>query len=165
MHASERRHQRWPRRRPELFRLELNQAFGDGWSISNNFIFDGGYLNTHALVNNGNPKTVSAYIQGLTWPTALTPGAVQAVYPDGLAVDPNQSVITEQVWLVQKKLTNAIDEFRLNKEVGDGNTLTLGCIWPTTRQRQLVVGRECADEQSAECEPDHLAGRRGWKSL
>ena len=31
-----------------------------------------------------------------------------------------------QVWNVQKKLTSAIDEFRLNKELFSGNTLTLG---------------------------------------
>jgi len=56
----------------------------------------------------------------------LTAADVQAVYPNGLAADPNQSVILQQVWLVQKKLTSAIDEFRLNKELFSGNTLTLG---------------------------------------
>jgi outer membrane receptor protein involved in Fe transport len=109
---------------------ELREAFGNGWSISNNFIFDGGYLNTHAMINNGNPTTVSAYISGLTsassWPTALIGAPVQAVYPNGQAADPNQSVILQQVWLVQKKLTSVIDEFRLNKELFSGNTLTLG---------------------------------------
>lgn len=112
------------------FGSELKEAFGNGWSISNNFIFDGGYLNTHAMINNGNPTTVSAYISGRTsastWPTALIGAPVQAVYPNGLAADPNQSVILQQVWLVQKKLTSAIDEFRLNKELFGGNTLTLG---------------------------------------
>ncbi len=112
------------------FGSELKEAFGNGWSISNNFIFDGGYLNTHAMINNGNPTTLSAYISGRTsastWPTALIGAPVQAVYPDGLAADPNQSVILQQVWLVQKKLTSAIDEFRLNKELFGGNTLTLG---------------------------------------
>jgi outer membrane receptor protein involved in Fe transport len=108
------------------FGSELKMAFGNGWSISNNFIFDGGYLNTHALINNGNPTTVSAYISGLKLPAALTTANVQAIYPNGLAADPNQSVILQQTWLVQKKLTSAIDEFRLNKELFGGNTLTLG---------------------------------------
>jgi outer membrane receptor protein involved in Fe transport len=112
------------------FGSELKMAFGNGWSISNNFIFDGGYLNTHAMINNGNPTTLSAYIAGLQsgtlTPAGLTAADVQAVYPDGLAADPNQSVILQQVWLVQKKLTSAIDEFRLNKELFGGNTLTLG---------------------------------------
>ena len=112
------------------FGSELKEAFGNGWSISNNFIFDGGYLNTHAMINNGNPTTLGAYVSGLTsastWPTALIGAPIQAVYPNGLAADPNQGVILQQVWLVQKKLTSAIDEFRLNKELFSGNTLTLG---------------------------------------
>jgi outer membrane receptor protein involved in Fe transport len=108
------------------FGSELKEAFGNGWSISNNFIFDGGYLNTHAMINNGNPTTLGAYVSNLTLPAPLTAADVQAVYPNGLAADPNQSVILQQVWLVQKKLASAIDEFRLNKELFGGNTLTLG---------------------------------------
>ena len=108
------------------FGSELKAAFGNGWSISNNFIFDGGYLNTHAMINNGNPTTLGAYVSTLTLPAPLTTADVQAVYPNGLAADPNQGVILQQVWLVQKKLTSAIDEFRLNKELFSGNTLTLG---------------------------------------
>jgi outer membrane receptor protein involved in Fe transport len=113
------------------FGSELKEAFGNGWSISNNFIFDGGYLNTHAMINNGNPTTVGAYILSRTsdpktWPTALIGAPVQAVYPDGQAVDPNQSAMLLQTWLVQKKLASAIDEFRLNKELFSGNTLTVG---------------------------------------
>ena len=108
------------------FGSELKEAFGNGWSISNNFIFDGGYLNTHAMINNGNPTTLGAYVSTLTLPAPLTTADVQAVYPNGLAADPNQGVILQQVWMVQKKLTSAIDEFRLNKELFSGNTLTLG---------------------------------------
>ncbi len=54
--------------------------FDNGMSISNNFLFDGGYLNTHALVNNGNPSTLGTYITstGLTLPAALTAAAVVA---------------------------------------------------------------------------------------
>ena len=104
----------------------LNQAFGNGWSISNNFIFDGGYLDTHAMINNGNPQTLASYIQGLTLPAALTPGAVQANFAAGTAVNPNQSIVTNQVWYVQKKLMSLGDEFRVIKDVGNGNTLTLG---------------------------------------
>ena len=108
------------------FGSELKEAFGNGWSISNNFIFDGGYLNTHAMINNGNPTTVGAYIAGLTLPAALTTSDVRAYFPDGQAVDPNQAAMLLQVWNVQKKLASAIDEFRLNKELFSGNTLTFG---------------------------------------
>ncbi len=108
------------------FGSELKEAFGNGWSISNNFLFDGGYVNTHAMINNGNPQTLSSYITSLTLPAPLTTGAVQATFANGQAVNPNQSVVTQQVWLVQKKLTNLTDEFRVNKDFGNGNTLTGG---------------------------------------
>src|SRR5450631_55876 len=117
------------------FGSSLDLKFSNGWSISNSFLFDGGYTNTQALVNNGNPQTLSAFTTALGQcsptpctpkvPTALIP-FVQAHYANGLPVDPTQSVITEQVWLVRKKLTNITDEFRLAKEVFDGNTLTFG---------------------------------------
>jgi outer membrane receptor protein involved in Fe transport len=117
------------------FGSELKLKFGNGWSISNNFLFDGGYMNTEALVNNGNPQTLSSYITSLGQcsgtgctpqiPTALVP-LVQANYANGAAVNPNQSVLTEQVWFVRKKITNLTDEFRLSEDFGNGNTLTVG---------------------------------------
>lgn len=110
----------------QYFGSSLDLKFGNGWTISNAFLFDGGYTNTQALVNNGNPKTLSSFIAALTLPAPLTNAAVQAHYANGAAVDPAQSVITEQVWLVRKKLVNVTDEFRLSKDLGFGNTLTLG---------------------------------------
>ncbi|HEY7887755.1 MAG TPA: TonB-dependent receptor [Steroidobacteraceae bacterium] len=108
------------------FGSQLKEAFGDGWSISNDLIFDGGLVPTYALVNNGNPQTLTSFIAALTLPSPLTAGMVQAAYPNGQAVNPNQSVVTEQVWDVQKKIVSVIDEFRLNKDLGFGNTLTGG---------------------------------------
>jgi outer membrane receptor protein involved in Fe transport len=105
---------------------DLHMNFGNGWSISNNFLFDGGYVNTQALVNNGNPQTLSSFIDALTLPAALPASAVTANYANGAAVNPNQSVITEQVWFVRKKILNATDEFRLSEDFGNGNTLTAG---------------------------------------
>ena len=110
------------------FGSELKLKFDNGWSISNNFLFDGGYVNTSALVNNGNPQTLSTFIntQLSNLPATLPPALVQAQYANGAAVNPNQSVITEQVWFVKKKITNLTDEFRLNLDFGNGNTLTAG---------------------------------------
>jgi outer membrane receptor protein involved in Fe transport len=111
----------------QYFGSNLELKLGNGWSISNTFLFDGGYVNTQALVNNGNPQTLSSFIAGLTTlPAALSPAAVQAHYANGAAVDPTQSVITEQVWFVRKKITNVTDEFRLAMDFGNGNTLTAG---------------------------------------
>jgi TonB dependent receptor/TonB-dependent Receptor Plug Domain len=109
-----------------FFGSSLNLVFGNGWSISNSFIFDGGYLDTHAMINNGNPQALSAYISTLNLPAPLTPAAVQANFAAGPPVSPNQSIVTQQVWFVQKKLTSVGDEFRVIKDIGNGNTLTLG---------------------------------------
>ena len=109
------------------FGSELKEAFGNGWSISNNFMFDGGYVNTHAMINNGNPQMLSDFVAGLSSlaPAGLTAAQVQATFPSG-AVVPNQSVIAQQVWAVYKKLTSLTDEFRVIKDMGNGNTLTFG---------------------------------------
>ena len=108
------------------FGSNLDLKFEGGWSISNTFLFDGGYVPTNALVNNGNPSTLTAYIGGLTLPAGLAAGAVQAHYADGQAVPGTQSVITEQAWQIRKKLLNLTDEFRVAKDLGFGNTLTAG---------------------------------------
>ncbi len=111
---------------------QLKLAFANGWSISNDLIFDGGLVPTYALVNNGNPSTLGAFITGLggtggeLTTAGLTPADVTATYNNGQAANLNQSVVTEQVWSVQKKITSLIDEFRVNKDLGFGNTLTLG---------------------------------------
>jgi outer membrane receptor protein involved in Fe transport len=108
------------------FGSELHMNLGSGWSISNNFLFDGGYVNTQALVNNGNPQSLSSFIAALTVPAPLTTGAVTANYANGAAVPMDTSVITEQVWFVRKKILNLTDEFRLSFDFGNGNTLTGG---------------------------------------
>jgi outer membrane receptor protein involved in Fe transport len=111
-----------------FFGSELKLRFGNGWSISNNFLFDGGYMNTSALVNNGNPQSLSSFIAtGLgNLPATLPSSLVTAQYANGAAVNPNQSVVTNQVWFVRKKITSLSDEFRLNEDFGNGNTLTAG---------------------------------------
>jgi outer membrane receptor protein involved in Fe transport len=110
---------------------ELNLKLDGGWAINNNFLFDGGYMNTKALVNNGNPQTLQSFINGLdgyyntSVPTAVVP-LVQGQLPNGNVVPGSQSVLTEQVWDVQKKIMNLTDEFRLAKDFGNGNVLTGG---------------------------------------
>jgi len=105
---------------------QLKEKFDRGWSISNDIIFDGGLVPTDALVNNGNPQTLGSFIDSLTLPSPLTAGIVQANFENGQPVSLNQSVVTEQVWEVQKKITSLIDEFRVNKDLGFGDTLTFG---------------------------------------
>src|SRR6185312_2768245 len=62
----------------------------------------------------------------LSLPAVLTPAMVQATFVNNLPVNPAQSIVTQQVWDVQKKIVSAIDEFRVNKTLGFGNTVTFG---------------------------------------
>jgi outer membrane receptor protein involved in Fe transport len=108
------------------FGSNLDVKFGDGWSAKNTFLWDGGYIPTNALVNNGNPTSLSAYLATLTLPAGLAPGGLNSHYANGLPVAGDTSVITEQVWQVRKKIMNLTDEFRIAKDLGFGNTLTAG---------------------------------------
>ena len=107
---------------------ELKLKFANGWSLSNNFLFDGGYMNTSALVNSSGISTLSSYLASLSSLTTagISPTSVQATYANGATVSPNQNVLTESVWFVQKKITNVTDEFRIAKAFDNGNTLTGG---------------------------------------
>jgi outer membrane receptor protein involved in Fe transport len=120
---------------------ELKLKLDGGWSISNSFLFDGGYVDTHALINNGNPQTLSSFISGLTLPTGVTPAMVQATYANGAVVNPNQSTEYLQLWDVQKKIVSVTDEFRLAMDFGNGNTLTGGLyVAHYTDNDQWVLG-------------------------
>jgi outer membrane cobalamin receptor len=132
------------------FGIKWDQKFGD-WSFMNNFIADGGGLDTNALFSGPNPVPLgyylygctnpgflpSAYCSGLGKPTAQAPGAspVQVSYPinvsatyagTGAPVGLNQSVIQQGWWYIQKSLQNLADEFRMGREIFPGNTLTAG---------------------------------------
>ena len=45
------------------FGIKWDQKFGD-WSVLNNFLFDGGHLNTNALFSGPNPRPLSYYLNG-----------------------------------------------------------------------------------------------------
>jgi outer membrane receptor protein involved in Fe transport len=121
----------------------------NGWKISDKFIWDGGDLNTNALFSGPNPRPLSYFLYGcgvaqpagFCDPTGkaldsnnLGPNGqglplstnVNARYVNGQPVAANQSVIEQGWWYIQKHLVNINNDFRLSKEVFDGNTATAG---------------------------------------
>ena len=127
--------------------IKYEQQFG-AWKIQNNFLIDGGGLDTNALFSGPNPRPLSYYLYGcnVPQPTGYCNGttAVDANnlnggqgYPSsyniaasyansGMPVNPNQGVITQGWWYIQKSLQNITDELKVSREIVAGNTLTAG---------------------------------------
>ncbi|HME39238.1 MAG TPA: TonB-dependent receptor [Steroidobacteraceae bacterium] len=120
----------------------------NGWKVSDKFIWDIGSLNTNALFSGPNPRPLNYYLYGcqVAQPAGYCNGAtavdsnnlgaggqglplatnVSASYLGGGPVAGDQSVITQGWWYIQKKLNNLNNEFRVSKEIFDGNTATAG---------------------------------------
>jgi hypothetical protein len=106
-----------------------DQELGGGWSIVDKFIMNGGDVDTNALFSGPNPATLDDELY--TIPTNLNgfqlpPGSATATFVGGGAVAPDQDVIQQGWWFIHKELKNINNDFRLSKEIFDGNTLTAG---------------------------------------
>jgi outer membrane receptor protein involved in Fe transport len=120
----------------------------NGWKVSDKAIWNGGDLNTNALFSGPNPRPLSYYLYGcqVAQPTGFCNGTtaidsnnlgtggqglpladnVNARYVNGQPVAANQSVIAQGWWYIQKHLVNFNNDFRVSKEIFDGNTPTAG---------------------------------------
>lgn len=104
--------------------------FDNGWSISDKFLYNSGDVDTNALFSGTNPAllgdelfTISTDLGGFQLPAGSVP---TATFVGGGAVPLTQDVIHQGWWSIHKELENINNDFRLSKEVFDGNTLTLG---------------------------------------
>lgn len=116
------------------FGSNFDWDFGNGWSLSDKIGFTTGELNTISFFSTGaNPTSLGQYISsqvsqyqaaGVLPAGSFTPTAVYT--SNGAAADMNGNVNTQGLWWVRKNLQSASNEFHVNKELFDGNTLTLG---------------------------------------
>ncbi len=103
--------------------------FGNGWTISNKLLANGGDVDTNALFSGTNPAPL--FDELYTIPTnlggfALPAGSATATFVGGGAVAADQDVIHQGWWFIHKELRNLNNDFRLGKELFEGNTLTMG---------------------------------------
>lgn len=103
-------------------------SFDNGWSISDKFLLNGGDVDTNALFSGNNPATLQdmLYTPGTPSGFSLPAGSATATYVGGGAVPLNQSVIQQGWWHIHKHLKSFNNDFRLSKELFEGNTLTIG---------------------------------------
>jgi outer membrane receptor protein involved in Fe transport len=114
------------------------------WTISDNFLYFGGDLPTNALFSGPNPKPLGYYLYGCNIPepagycdadnkpvdsdTLGYPAdrVVNATLPNGQTVPLDQSMIRQGWWYIQKRLKSLNNDFRISREIFDGNTITAG---------------------------------------
>ena len=102
---------------------------GNGWTIADRFLANGGDVDTNALFSGPNPAllfdelyTLDSQLNGFELP----PGSATANFVGGGAVPLDQEVIQQGWWFIHKELRSINNDFRLSKEVFEGNTLTMG---------------------------------------
>ncbi|WP_114238759.1 TonB-dependent receptor [Dyella sp. C9] len=106
----------------------LDLDFDNGWSLSDKLLFVGGNMDTTAFFSTGdNPQTLSSFITdseaAFGLPSNLT---ATATYRNGQPADMNQNVTVQNPEYIHKKISSISNEFRVSKELFEGNTLTLG---------------------------------------
>jgi len=106
----------------------FDYSFGNGWSISDKFLFTQGDMDTNALFSGNNPATLQdmLYTAGTPGGFQLPAGSATATYVGGGAVPLTQSVIQQGWWHIHKELKAFNNDFRLSKDLFEGNTLTVG---------------------------------------
>ncbi len=106
----------------------FDYSFGNGWSISDKFLFTQGDMDTNALFSGNNPATLQdmLYTAGTPGGFQLPAGSATANYVGGGAVPLSQSVIQQGWWHIHKELKAFNNDFRLSKDLFEGNTLTVG---------------------------------------
>ena len=115
-----------------FFGGNFDYDLGNGWTISDKFLIDAGDVDTNALFSGSNPATLNDELYNTLSSQGgfeLPAGSATATYAGpggGGAVDPNQSVIHQGWWYIHKHLKNINNDFRLSKEIFEGNTLTAG---------------------------------------
>jgi outer membrane receptor protein involved in Fe transport len=110
----------------------------NGWDVSNKLNYFSGDLNTIAMFTGNNPLSAADYLAqavstnngsaatvAAAGGVAATGGALTYVNGGG-AVAPGQQVVQAGLWAVEKKLRSFTDEFRVSKDIGYNNTLTVG---------------------------------------
>ncbi|MED5620738.1 TonB-dependent receptor [Ideonella sp. BN130291] len=109
----------------QTYGLTLDKKFGD-WTIGNKTNLTTGSVPTYAIFSGTNPTTIGAYINAQAAENGATGGSATFVNGGGAITDLNLPVIRNGMWAVDKDLRSFTSETRLSRELGAGNTVTVG---------------------------------------
>lgn len=106
----------------------LDLDFDNGWSLSDKALYVAGHMDITAFFSTGaNPTTLGTFITGAAsdfgLPSNLT---ATATYTNGKPANMNENVSVQNPEYIPKKIQSVSNEFRLSKELFEGNTLTVG---------------------------------------
>jgi outer membrane receptor protein involved in Fe transport len=108
---------------------DYDHDFGNGWSIVNKLLYNAGEVDTNALFSGTNPASLNDELYVIETGLGgfqLPAGSATATFVGGGAVPADQSVIHQGWWFIHKELSNLNNDFRLSKEIFEGNALTAG---------------------------------------
>jgi len=110
-----------------FFGGNFDYELGGGFTLADKFIVSGGDMDTNALFSGPNPQTGTSFIAANT-PSGATAGSLIYAHGGG-TFDPSKTVIQQGWWYIHKHLKNFNNDFRVSKELFDGNTLTAGIYY------------------------------------
>ncbi|GGA39636.1 TonB-dependent receptor [Dyella nitratireducens] len=115
--------------------------FGNGWTISDKLGVNGGTENMVAFYSTGtNPLPLSTFIANAESANHLPAGlTANATYTTGGQASMSQNVVTQELRYVQQKFHAVSNEFHVNKELFEGNTLTLGNYTVGYNSNELAI--------------------------
>nr|WP_199038827.1 TonB-dependent receptor [Dyella sp. ASV24] len=111
-----------------MFGANLDLDWDNGWSLSDKLFFTTGDMDTTAFYSTGaNPDTLANTIAGMASSFGLPSNlAATATYTNGKPANMNENVTIQNPEYIHKKINSVSNEFRLSKELFEGNTLTFG---------------------------------------
>jgi hypothetical protein len=117
----------------------LDLSFDNGWSLSDKLLYVGGHMDTSAFFSTGaNPQSLSSFISDSETAFGLSSNlAATAAYRNGRPADMNENVTVQNPEYIHKKISSISNEFRLSKEIFEGNTLTVGNYTAVYSERHL----------------------------
>ncbi len=110
----------------------------DGWAIADKAAYTNESIPTIAMFSGATPQTMSSFIAGQIAGVNASPAVIAAAggkqatagtatYIDnGAAVDPNQQVIGNSLWIIHKQIESFSNQFQMTKELVKDHTITLG---------------------------------------